>query len=155
MFTDQFTELADENRMEYNIDNCKSTTFEGKLALSDPLLLKGNVIPTVESIKDVGIIISYNTTWNNHIQNKLVAAGKAYHFLKRTVPYSLSPSTKLMYYRLCVQRILLYRSQLWCPSINFQPKVGTLQKTMPILGYWVTKLFTATGSIEYATYILE
>ena len=56
--TNHFSEWADENRMKYNIDNFKSTSFEEKLASADSLLFKGNVIPTVDSIKDFGIIIS-------------------------------------------------------------------------------------------------
>ena len=74
---DQFTEWAYRNKMEYNIDKCKSITFEEKLASSDPLFLNGNIVPTIDSIKDLGITISNNSTWDNHIQKKLVAVRKA------------------------------------------------------------------------------
>ena len=103
-----FTEWAYRNKMEYNIDTCKSITFEEKLASSDPLFLNGIIVPTIDSIKDLGITISNKIKWDNHIQKKLVAARKAYHFLKRSIPHSVSSSTKLMYYRLCVQSIILY-----------------------------------------------
>ena len=112
--------MADEKRIEYNTDRCKSIAFGGNLAPSDPLLLKSNVIPTVDSIKDTGFIISDNITWDNHIQNKLIAALKAYQFLKRIDPYSVSPSTKLMYYRVRVPSFLLYESQVKCPSIYYR-----------------------------------
>ena len=95
---DHFTEWAYRNKMEFNIDKCKSITFDEKLASSDPLFLNGNVAPTVDSFENLGITISNNITWDNHIQKKLVAARKAYHFLKRSFPHSVSSSTKPMYY---------------------------------------------------------
>ena len=103
----------------------------------DPLLLKGNIIPSVDSIKDLGIIISNNISWDNHIQNKLVAARKAYQFLKRTVPFTVSSATKLMYYRLCVQSILLYGSQVWYPSLIYRRKLENFNKECLS---WVTGL---------------
>ena len=65
---DHFTEWADRNKMENNIDNCRSITFEGKLASSEPLFLNGNIVPTVDPNEDLGITISNNITWDNHIQ---------------------------------------------------------------------------------------
>ena len=73
---DHFTEWAYRNKMEYNIDKCKSITFEENLASSDPLFLNGNIVPTVDSIEDLGVTISNNITRDNHIQKKLVAARK-------------------------------------------------------------------------------
>ena len=111
-------------------------------------------MPTVFSSKDLGIIISDKITLENHIQNKLVAARKTYEFLKRKVTYTVSSSTKLMYYCLCIQSILQYGSQLWYPSINCRRKLELFNKECFFLGFWVTKLFTATGSIKYTTRIL-
>ena len=73
---DHFTEWAYRSKREYNSDKCKSITFEEKLASSDPLFLNGTIVHTVDSIKDFGITCSNNITWHNHIQKKLVAAGK-------------------------------------------------------------------------------
>ena len=68
--TDYFTEGADENGMEYKIDKRKSINFEKKLASSDALLSISNVSPTVDSIKDLGIIISSNIIRDNLTQKK-------------------------------------------------------------------------------------
>ena len=142
---DHFTEWAHRNKMEYNIDKCKSITFSAKLASSDPLYLNGSVVPTADSIKDLGIIITNNITWDNHIQKKLVAARKAYHFLKRSIPHSVSSSTKLMYYRLCVQSIILYGSQVWYPSINYRRKLELFNKECL---FWVTGLRNYSQQLE-------
>ena len=137
---DHFTEWAYRNKLEYNIDKCKSITFEEKLASADLMFLNGIIVPTVDSIKDLGITISNNITWDNHIQKKLVAARKAYHFLKRSIPHSVSSSTKLMYYRLCVQKNILYGSQIWYPSVNYRRKLELFNKEC---------LFLATGLRNY------
>ena len=62
---------------------------------------------------------------------------EAYYFLKRTVPFSVSSSTKLMLYRLCVQSILLYGSQVWYPSINNRRKLELFNRECL---FWVTGL---------------
>ena len=67
----------------------------------------------------------------------MVAARKAYHFLKRSFPHSVSSSTKLMYYRLCVQSIILCGSQIWYPSINYRRKLELFNKECL---FWVTGL---------------
>ena len=46
---DHFPELSYRNKMEYNIDKCKSITFEETLASSDPLFLNGYIVHTVDS----------------------------------------------------------------------------------------------------------
>ena len=76
-----------------------------------------------------------------HIQNKLVAARKAYQFLKRTVPYRVSPSTKHMYYRLGVQSVSQYGSPVCYPSINYTRKLELFNKEC---------LFWVTGSQNYS-----
>ena len=48
---DHFTEWAYGNKMEYNIDKCKSITFEEKLASSDPLFLKVILSPPLTQLK--------------------------------------------------------------------------------------------------------
>ena len=53
---------------------------------------------------------------------------KAYHFLKRSIPHSVSSSTKLMYYRLCVQSIILYGSQIWYTSLYYRRKMELFNK---------------------------
>ena len=54
---DHSNEWAYRNEMEYNIDKCKSITFEGNSASSDPLFLNSKNVPTVDSIGDLGITI--------------------------------------------------------------------------------------------------
>ena len=112
-------------------------TLGEKLMLSKPLLLKGNVNHTVDSMKHLGNIISKIFTRDNQVRNKLVAARKIYQFLKRTVPFNVGSSKKLTYYRLCVQSILLFRSQVWYPSSIHRRMLKRFnEKNL----FWVTEL---------------
>ena len=75
LVTDQFSQWADENRMEHKIDKCKSITSGGKLASSDPLLLEKVLF--LQSIQSVTLesscqILFHGTT----LIKKLVAAKK-------------------------------------------------------------------------------
>ena len=122
--------------------------------LLDPLFLKGNGIPTVDSTRDQGIIVQNDNRWDNHIQNKLIAATRVYQFLERTVPYCVIPSMKFLYFCLCVQNNLLYGTQIWYFSIINRRKME-LFKRLPVSSYWVKKILTAAGSIKNITHILK
>ena len=95
--------------MRFNIDKCNVISFKNRESIG-PFFLDGNELPVVNTIKDLGIMVSDNLSWDKHIQTKLIAARKSFQFLKRNLPRNVCTRTKLLYYRLCVLSVLLYGS---------------------------------------------
>ena len=153
---DGFQNWEVENLMKFNVPKCKSMSFNITESI-DPFILDGNELQVVNVIKDLGIFISDNLSWDEHIQSKLLAARKSFHFLKRNIPQNVSILTKLLYYRLCVQCILLYGSQLWYPSLIYRRKLELFNKKCL---KWVTGLsdyreqLTTTHTLPISFYLV-
>ena len=107
-------------------------------------------LPVVNTIKDLGIMVSDNLSWDKHIQSKLIAARKSVQFLKRNLHRNVCTRTKLLYYRLCVLSVLLYGSQIWYPSLIYRRKLELFN--MKCLK-WVTGLSNYLEQLA-ATYTL-
>ena len=57
-----------------------------------------------------GVAIFQNLKWDNHLNLKFIAVEKSFHFIKRSIPYSVSLWTKFKFYQLCIRSVLLYGS---------------------------------------------
>ena len=144
-----FLYWSGENLMRFNIDKCNVISFKNR-ELIGPFFLDGNELPVVNTIKDLGIMVSDNLSWDKHIQSKLIAARKSFQFLKRNLPRNVCTRTKLLYYRLCVLSVLLYGSQIWYPSLIYRRKLELFN--MKCLK-WVTGLSNYLEQLA-ATYTL-
>ena len=105
-----FLYWSGENLMRFNVDKCNVISFKNRVPIG-PFFLNGNESPIVNTIEDLGIIVSDNLSWDKHIQTKLIVARKSFHFLKWNLPRNVCTRTKLFYYRLHVLSVLLFGSQ--------------------------------------------
>ena len=81
-----------ENEMKFNADKCKVNCFNSNESKSS-IVLNDISIPSVSSIKDLGVTISQNWKWNKHLKLKFKAVNKSFIFIKRSIPHCgpLSP----------------------------------------------------------------
>ena len=136
---DLFNQWTIENEMTFNADKCKFICFNSNESETS-LCLNDISIPSVSSIKGLGVTIYQNLKWDNHLKLKLIAVNN-FFFIKRSIPYSVSLWTKFKYYQLCIRSILLYGSQIWYPSLLYRRKLELFNKKCL---KWVT------GLSEYA-----
>ena len=79
--------------MTFNAVKCKVFCFNSNESETS-LGLKDISSPSVSSIKDLGITISQNLKYDNHLKLKFIAVNKSFHFIKRSIRYSVSLWTK-------------------------------------------------------------
>ena len=79
--------------MTFKADKCKVICFNSNESETS-LGLNDISIPSVSSVKDLGVTISQNLKWDNHHKFELIAVNKSFHFIKRSIPYSVSLWTK-------------------------------------------------------------
>ena len=96
--------------MRFNVDKCNVISFKNRVPIG-LFFLNGNESPIVNTIEDLGIMVSDNLSWDKHFQTKLIVARKSFHFLKWNLPRNVCTRTKLFYYRLHVLGVLLFGSQ--------------------------------------------
>ena len=76
--------------------------------------LHGQILETVNTAKYLGVTISRDMNWSEHINNVCTKANKTLGFLKRNLKIS-SRKIKEMAYKSCVRPALEYACTVWDP----------------------------------------
>ena len=107
-----------ENRwlMEFNIDKCQILRVTHK---HDPLYheytLHGKILESVDSAKYLGVTITSDLPWNQHISNIVTKGNQTLGFLRRNLRIN-SPELTSTAYKSLVQPTVEYASSVWDPS---------------------------------------
>ena len=110
---------ADDNGMEFNTTKLKLFPCSNSTQPST-LRLGGNPFISVDQILDLGVLISKDLKWKDHILKAIQKGIKVFQFIRRVLPFSLSTGKKLMLYKTLVLSILLYASPCWAPCFSLQ-----------------------------------
>ena len=86
-------------------DKCAKLTFRGKDTISK---LFGEPLKTEANVRDLGITLTSDLTWNMHISKKVAKANSVLYLLGRNVSQSVGVRIKLGLYKSLVLPILLY-----------------------------------------------
>ena len=123
---------ADANNMAFNSNKFKYVCFTPSESVSHSnvyLCPKMNLIDKVENIKDLGITMSSNCNFNQHINNVYKQCSRLSGWILRTF-ISRDSLTLLTLFKCIVLSRLDYGSQLWSPhqikSIN---KIEQVQRS--------------------------
>lgn len=76
--------------------------------------IDGKPIKTADSHKDLGILVTSNLSWSEHINSICSSAYKSLHLIRRSISSTLT-SLRLNLYLSLVRSKLSYCSQLWRP----------------------------------------
>ena len=107
-----------ENRwlMEFNIDKCQILRVTHK---RDPLYheytLHGKILESVDSAKYLGVKITSDLCWNQHISNIVTKGNQTLGFLRRNLRIN-SPELTSTAYKSLVRPTVEYASSVWDPS---------------------------------------
>ena len=97
-----------KNRMALATDKCAKLTFRGKDTI---FKLFGEPLKTEANVRDLGITLTSDLTWNMHISKKVAKANGVLYLLRRNVSQSVGARIKLGLYESLVLPILLYGIQ--------------------------------------------
>ena len=99
---------VNKNRMALATDKCAKLTFRGKDTI---FKLFGEPLKTEANVRDLGITLTSDLTWNMHISKKVAKANGVLYLLRRNVSQSVGARIKLGLYKSLVLPILLYGIQ--------------------------------------------
>jgi hypothetical protein len=79
------TRQISENQFKLNETKCKELRigFCKPRAMFDPIIVNGEILEVVDSAKILGLSISNNLKWNNHIGQIISKARKRLYFLSK------------------------------------------------------------------------
>ena len=107
---DRVAEWSQCNRFQLNSDKSKEMqiSFAKTKHAFDPLLIDGKELEVVSSVKLLGLTISDNLCWKEHISEITKKAAKRIYFLLQLKRAGVSKDDLLTFYKSCIRSVLDY-----------------------------------------------
>ena len=104
-----------DNRVQLNSEKCKELriSFTKKLSEFHPILVNGNQLEAVRSAKLLGVIITSDLSWNEHINETVKKASKRLYFLVQLKWAKLPCGDLVIFYATCIRSILFYAAPVF------------------------------------------
>jgi hypothetical protein len=127
---DDITEWGRVWGMTFNPSKCFVMSFKNnRNKFEFEYLINNSVLNRVHSITDLGIIVSDDLKWENHINFIVNKANKRLGLVKRCIGYNCSVAVKLTCYKAIVRPLLESNSVTWfCNNKRLLTKIETVQR---------------------------
>ena len=141
---DTFSTRATMNKFELNEPKCKELriTFSTKPASFDPIVVNGKDIDVVPKAKVLGLTLSSNLKWNNHVDEIVNKSRKRLYCLSQLKRSGLKPPELIQFYRTCIRPITEYASPVFhdCLPAYLSKDIESIQRramriSFPSLSY--------------------
>ena len=103
-------------RLSLNTTKCAVVRFSFSSKSKACYYIEENLVPTADSHKDLGILVTADLSWSKHINFICANAYKTLHLIRRSVSSTSLGLRKSLYLSL-VRSKLSYCSQLWRPHL--------------------------------------
>ena len=116
---------SEENKLDFNLKKTNLLHFKKSKMQCDDLVLhmgENDIYPTTKDIRDLGVCVSPNLTWTDHINIKIANCYKRLAMIRRNLPKMLKPDMKFKLYRIYILPALASASG------NSHPNRGDLKK---------------------------
>lgn len=142
---DNIVNWCEDWQMQINAFKTKAMTFTRSTNMHlNSYSINNTAIENVSTLKYLGVYLSSNLTWNEHIDAIISKASKTLGFIRRNL-YLASQSTKLLAYTSLVRSKLDYASIIWNPNQAYLTnRLEALQNKAARL---ITKNYSRTSSI--------
>ena len=112
------TEWCHRNNLHLNVNKTKEIVIDFKTHKSpiDPLIINGSEVERVDTFKFLGVNISNNLKWENHIVNNLKGAQQKMYFLRLLKSFNVSSYILVNFYRSSIESILSNAILVWYKS---------------------------------------
>ena len=131
--------------MEFNPSKCVVIyVTRSRTLIPSQYLLHGQVLESVAGSKYLGVEISSNLLFNNHIQNITTSASRSLGFLKRNIR-SQNPALREMAYKTLVRPIVEYSSTVWSP--NTDQNIDKLEMIQRRAARWTLHNYSTYASV--------
>ena len=112
--------------------------------------------PKVPSVKYLGLTVTHEMKWNNHVNNITAAADRTHGFVKRNLRVN-SAKVKEQAYKALVRPKLEYCATVWDPKATSDEFTGSMRNHRPVnqiemvqrrAARWVTGRYNNTSSVS-------
>lgn len=121
---DSVYQWCSQNKLQLNISKCSVMSFH---RINHPIIfqynINGVILERVERFRDLGVIMTSNLQFNDHIVNMVNGSLKTLGFVSRTCRLFQDPNTFLTLYKTLVRSKLEFASIVWSPYSALQIKM--------------------------------
>ena len=116
MISTAFSEWARKWQLRFNADKCESMRITHSRDRSETNYFLDKPLKDVDNFKDLGVTITRDLSWGNHISLTVNKASKVLGSIKRSVG-TANTNVFSMLYKSLVRPILEYAVPVWCPYL--------------------------------------
>ena len=132
--------------MEFNPGKCQVLPItRSKQPLQSQYTLHGQVLESVDSAKYLGVDISQDLNWNDHINNIIGKANRTLGFVKRNAKTRNEPVKELAYKTL-VRPQVEYASSIWNPYTK--QNINKIEMIQRRAARWVKNNYSPYDSVS-------
>ena len=112
---DNAAKWSSDNRVKLNSDKCKELkiSFAKEESHFAPIFINNEELGLVNSAKLLGVTISNNLTWNEHINEIIKKASKRLYFLSQLKRARVAKQDLVLFYTSCIRSLLTYASPVF------------------------------------------
>jgi hypothetical protein len=103
-------------KLNFNVNKCKLLSFTRVLKFVFPYTINNTPLERVTEFNDLGVSVSDDLSWKNHLCSIISRANRQLGLIKRTLGPSAPIKCKLLLYKTLVRPLLSYASQVWFPG---------------------------------------
>ena len=132
--------------MEFNPNKCVVIhVTRARTPLPSEYLLHGHIIESVGGSKYLGVEISDNLSFNNHIQKICTTASRSLGFIKRNIR-TKSPAIREMAYKTLLRPLVEYSSSVWSPYT--QNNIHKIEMAQRRAARWTLDNYSRQASVS-------
>ena len=105
-------EWSSDNRMKLNAE-LRISFAKTKTSPIPPVIVNGNELEVVQHAKLLGVTISSDLSWNQHISDVVKKASKRLYFLVQLKRARVSPNDLVLFYVSCIRSVLIYAAPVF------------------------------------------
>ena len=108
------------NKLQLNPDKCKELRidFKQKKDQFDPISINDRQLQVVNHAKILGLTISENLQWNDHISKTVKKANKRLYCLTQLIRAGVPVSDVVQFYSTCIKPTLEYGAEVFHHSLS-------------------------------------
>ena len=112
---DEVQDWTVDNKLQLNADKCKELIIDFKTVKDsfDPIAINGKELELVNHAKILGVTISSNFLWNEHVSSTIKKANKRLYFLVLLRRAKVPSSDIVSFYCTCIRPVLEYCSPVF------------------------------------------
>ena len=102
--------------LNFNISKCKLLRIARVIKYCVDYHINNVKLECVTEFNDLGVNITSDMSWHNHVTTKVKRANSLLGFIKRTCGYNAPAKSKQTLYLALIRSTLMYGSTIWCPN---------------------------------------